>query len=81
MRKRPSGTNIHPTSSVGQKVLLGKGVVISPQAIINDNVSISDNSVIGPRVTIGEPDKRYYEAGSYEFQAIRTTDLYSKDAY
>lgn len=59
-----SGPQIHPTAIIGENVTLGQGVVVGPQAILYDNVTLGDHCFVGPRVTIGEPDARFYEETS-----------------
>jgi acetyltransferase-like isoleucine patch superfamily enzyme len=68
---RTTSPRIHPTAQIGQNVSLGCDVVVGAHAIIYDNVMIGDYSVVGPRVTIGEPDARFYHSDQYEFPSTR----------
>jgi UDP-N-acetylglucosamine acyltransferase len=40
--------NIHPSSTVSSKAILGDNITIDRYAVINDNVEIGDNTYIGP---------------------------------
>ena len=44
---------IHPTAIIGERVKLGRGVVVCPGASISVDISIGDFSMIGPNTTIG----------------------------
>jgi sugar O-acyltransferase (sialic acid O-acetyltransferase NeuD family) len=44
---------IHPTAVIGERVKLGRGVIVCPGASISVDISIGDFSMIGPNTTIG----------------------------
>jgi sugar O-acyltransferase (sialic acid O-acetyltransferase NeuD family) len=44
---------IHPTAVIGERVKMGRGVVVCPGASISVDISIGDFSMIGPNTTIG----------------------------
>lgn len=44
---------IHPTAVIGERVKIGRGVVVCPGASISVDISIGDFSMIGPNTTIG----------------------------
>lgn len=46
-------TFIHPTAKVGDRVTLGRGVVLCPGAIITADVSLGDFVVLNLRATVG----------------------------
>ena len=44
---------VHPTAVIGERVKLGRGVIVCPGASISVDISIGDFSMIGPNTTIG----------------------------
>jgi hypothetical protein len=46
-------TFVHPSVVIGERVKIGKGVIICPGASISVDISIGDFSMIGPNTTIG----------------------------
>lgn len=44
---------VHPTVVIGERVKLGRGVVVCPGVSISVDISIGDFSMIGPNTTIG----------------------------
>jgi len=46
-------TFIHPTAILGERVKLGRGVVLCPGASVSVDISIGDYAMIGPNTTIG----------------------------
>ena len=44
---------VHPTAIIGERVKLGRGVVICPGVCVSVDISIGDFSMIGPNTTIG----------------------------
>jgi sugar O-acyltransferase (sialic acid O-acetyltransferase NeuD family) len=44
---------IHPTAVIGERVKIGRGVVVCPGVSISVDISIGDFSMIGPNTTIG----------------------------
>lgn len=44
---------VHPTAVIGERVKLGRGVVVCPGVSISVDISIGDFSMIGPNTTIG----------------------------
>jgi sugar O-acyltransferase (sialic acid O-acetyltransferase NeuD family) len=48
---------IHPTAVIGERVKIGRGVVVCPGVSISVDISIGDFSMIGPNTTIGHDGK------------------------
>jgi len=44
---------IHPTAVIGERVKLGRGVVVCPGVSLSVDISLGDFSMIGPNTTIG----------------------------
>ena len=50
-----SGTYVHPTAIVGERVTLGANVKIGPYCVVLGNVRIGDNTKLMAHVTVGFP--------------------------
>jgi len=66
-------TFLHPTAKVGERVKLGRGVVLCPGAIVTADVTLGDFVVLNLRATVGRDITGFVEVGEGVFMGSRSS--------